>query len=165
MGVRQRISLHWLAKGDLGFFFGVVRRFAFKRRNTCGGAGGEQRKTHHFRDLVFGLLDCSMIMFLFLPFFGQKVENTIQEVSLLSLTQVHNCIRIPYFIIVWGLVLCGVFTLALQSCGLSVWLKSKSKISLILSVLGVFLFAMSLQPHAAMFTFLFLIIKTLMLIK
>lgn len=124
-----------------------------------------REKIHHFRDLVFGLLDCSMIMFLFLPFFGQKVGDTIQEVSLLSLTQVHNYIRIPYFIIVWGLVLCGVFTLALQSCGLSVWLKSISKISLILSVLGVFLFAMSLQPYAAMFTFLFLIIKTLMLIK
>ena len=31
---------------------------------------GKQRERHS-RDLVFGLLDCSVAMFLFLPFFGE----------------------------------------------------------------------------------------------
>ena len=45
-----------------------------------------KQKEKHTRDLVFGLLDCSLIMFLFLPFFGQKGDEIIKEVSLLSLT-------------------------------------------------------------------------------
>lgn len=42
-----------------------------------------KQKEKHTRDLVFGLLDCSLIMFLFLPFFGQKGDEIIKEVSLL----------------------------------------------------------------------------------
>ena len=41
-----------------------------------------KQKEKHTRDLVFGLLDCSLIMFLFLPFFGQKGDEIIKEVSL-----------------------------------------------------------------------------------
>lgn len=43
-----------------------------------------KQKEKHFRDLVFGLLDCSIAMFFFLPFFGQKVDGVLQEVSLLG---------------------------------------------------------------------------------
>ena len=31
-----------------------------------------RQKGKYLRDLVFGLLDCSVAMFLFLPFFGEK---------------------------------------------------------------------------------------------
>ena len=40
-----------------------------------------KQKEKHTRDLVFGLLDCSLIMFLFLPFFGQKGDEIIKEVG------------------------------------------------------------------------------------
>lgn len=39
-----------------------------------------KQKEKHLRDLVFGLLDLSVAMFLFLPFFGQRVDDRIQEV-------------------------------------------------------------------------------------
>ena len=61
-----------------------------------------KQKEKHTRDLVFGLLDCSLIMFLFLPFFGQKGDEIIKEVSLLSLTGTPQYIKIPYLIIVFG---------------------------------------------------------------
>lgn len=67
-----------------------------------------KQKEKHTRDLVFGLLDCSLIMFLFLPFFGQKGDEIIKEVSLLSLTGTPQYIKIPYLIIVFGIVLTGV---------------------------------------------------------
>ena len=57
-----------------------------------------KQKEKHTRDLVFGLLDCSLIMFLFLPFFGQKGDEIIKEVSLLSLTGTPQYIKIPYLI-------------------------------------------------------------------
>lgn len=124
-----------------------------------------KQKISHFRDLVFGLLDCSIAMFLFLPFFGQKAGNVIEEVSLISLSVTELYIKIPYLVIVISLVLWGVLTLALQNCTAALWINNKSKISLGLSAFGSLLFMISLQPYAAMFTFLFLVIKALMLIK
>lgn len=124
-----------------------------------------RQKIHHFRDLVFGLLDCSVAMFLFLPFFGQAAGDTIQAVSLISLTQIQEYIRIPYCIIVFALIICGVATLALQNSNFVLWVKNKNKLSLGLSMVGAIIFIISQQPYAAVFIFLFLVIKALMLIK
>jgi transcriptional regulator with XRE-family HTH domain len=88
-----------------------------------------KQKTLHFRDVVFGLLDCSIVMFLFLPFFGQRIGDVIGEVSLLFLTQSPVYIKIPYLIVVTGLILCGVLTLALQNCSIPFWMKIKGKLS------------------------------------
>ncbi|MCI5828695.1 MAG: helix-turn-helix domain-containing protein [Lachnospiraceae bacterium] len=124
-----------------------------------------KKKESHVRDLVFGLLDCSLIMFFFLPLFGQKVDGVIQEVTLFGLSEVELYIKIPYLIVILGLVICGVATLALQNCTMLFWVKLKAKISLGLSAVAALFFMISLQPYAAMFTFLFLVIKALMLIK
>ena len=91
-----------------------------------------KQKEKHTRDLVFGLLDCSLIMFLFLPFFGQKGDEIIKEVSLLSLTGTPQYIKIPYLIIVFGIVLTGVLLLALQNYEAVFWLKHKHQISIVL---------------------------------
>lgn len=124
-----------------------------------------RQKIHHFRDLVFGLLDCSVAMFLFLPFFGQAAGDTIQAVSLISLIRIQEYIRIPYCIIVFALIICGVATLALQNSNFVLWVKNKNKLSLGLSMVGAIIFMISQQPYAAVFIFLFLVIKALMLIK
>lgn len=124
-----------------------------------------RQKENHFRDLLFGLLDCSIAMFLFLPFFAQKIEGTIYEVSLLSLTEYEVYMKITYLITVSGMILWGVLTLALQNCTNTVWIRVKRKASLSLSVFGTLIFMISLQPYAATFTFFFLIIKSLMLIN
>lgn len=123
------------------------------------------QKEMHFRNLVFGLLDCSVAIFLFLPFFGQRVDGVIQEVSLLSLTEMETYIKIPYFMVVFAMILWGILILALQNCKSTLWLRSKDKVSLGLSAIGALLFMISLQPYAAMFTFIFLLIKAQMLIK
>lgn len=123
------------------------------------------KKIQHSKDLVFGLLDCSAAMFLFLPFFGQKTNGFVQEVSLISLTEYGTYVKIPYLIIVSLLVLCGILTLALQNCSSQLWIRNKAKLSLALSAVGTLLFMITMQPYAAMFTFVFLGIKTLMLIK
>ena len=124
-----------------------------------------KQREKHFRGLVFGLLDLSAAMFLFLPFFGQRVDGMIQEVSLLSLTAVETYVKIPYMVIVLGIILWGILTLTLQNCKWPIWLQSKEKVSLGLSALGALSFMISQQPYAAGFTFIFLVIKALMLIK
>lgn len=124
-----------------------------------------KQKEKHFRDLVFGMLDCAVAMLLFLPFFGQKVSGNIQEVSLLALEGISSYLRIGYFVLVFGMILLGIATLAFQNCHWQIWVKNKSKLSVILNTLGVLLFTFSLQPYGAAFLFLFLLIKLLMLIK
>ena len=124
-----------------------------------------KQKEQHTRDLVFGLLDYSVAMFLFLPFFGQEINDSIREVSLLSLTKIEMYVKIPYLIIVFGLILWGILILTLQNCKSTLWLQNKLKVSLVLSTIGALFFMLSRQPYAAMFTFIFLVIKALMLIK
>ena len=124
-----------------------------------------KQKEKYFRDLTFGLLDCSIATFFFLPFFGQNANGIIQEVSLLALTEIAPYLKAAYFVVIIGIILSGILTLALQNCHKVFWTNNKSKISLALTVLGTLLFIISSQPYAAAFLFVFLSIKVLTLIK
>ncbi len=116
-------------------------------------------------DRVFGLLDCSIIMFFFLPFFGQKSNTGIQEVALLSLNEIAPYLKVAYCIVLIGMIASGVLTLALQNCHKPIWEKSKTKLSFVLNTVGVLLFIISSQPYAATFLFVLLAIKALMHVK
>ena len=123
-----------------------------------------RQRENRFRDIVFGLLDCSVIMFLFLPFFGERSGKIIEEVSLLNL-ETSFYIKAIYFTIVFGIISTGIMTLALQSINFKFWVKNKYWLSLALSAAGTICFMMTLQPYAAFFTFVFLIIKAVIFIK
>ncbi len=131
---------------------------------TIAEEDNKQKETH-FCDLVFGLLDCSIAMFFFMPFFGQTVDGILQEVSLLSLNEITPYLRTAYFVVVIGIIIWGVLTLALQNCRQTFWVRNKIKVNLVLNTVGALLFIISSQPYAAAFLFVFLVIKVLMLIK
>ena len=116
------------------------------------------------RDLVCGALDVCMAMLIFLPLFAQRAGGVVREISLLNLSG-QPWLRGIYFAIIIGMALFGVLTLALQSVRASIWVKSKTKISLALSAVSVVLFVASLHPYAAIFAFVLLIIKAMTLIK
>ena len=124
-----------------------------------------RQKETHFRDLVFGLLDCSTAMLFVLPFFGQKAGNTVHAVSLLSLTAIEPYLKSAYLAAVIAMTALGVLILALQNYRYTRWVQHKHKLSLLLNTAGILLFMSSLQPYAAVFLFTFLAIKGLLLIK
>ena len=124
-----------------------------------------KEKERTIRDLVFGLLDCGMALLLFLPFFGQKADGVIKEISLLALSEVQPYLKTAYIAFVGIMIVLGIITLALQNCRQRLWTHSKSVLSMAVSTVGVCLFIISQQPYAAVFVFVFLIIKALMLIK
>ena len=124
-----------------------------------------KQKERTLRDLIFGLLDCGMALLLFLPFFGQKADGVIREVSLIALSNIQTYLKTAYIAFVGIMIVLGIMTLALQNCHQRLWIQSKSVLSLTLSAVGVCLFIISQQPYAAVFVFAFLIIKALMLIK
>lgn len=124
----------------------------------------QKRKVSRFRDLVYGLLDVSVSMFFFLPFFGYRTGGAIQEVSLLMLSDISVWVKCAYLIAAIAIALFGVLLLALQNCQWVFWVRMKSKISLLLNTLGTFLFIISSQPYAAAFLFIILSIKVFTLI-
>lgn len=123
------------------------------------------KKENRFRDIVFGLLDVSVVMLVFLPFFGQKTDGIIRGVSILFFTDIAPYLKTLFYGIVLGITVSGIATLALQNCEKKFWVNSKRKTSLFLNIVGAFLFVISRQPYAATFLLIFLIIKLLMLIK
>ena len=123
------------------------------------------QEMRQMRDLVFGLLDCAMALFLFIPLFGQVEDGVIRSVSLLSLTSISWYTKITYITLVSLTVLCGLVTLALQGRQVRFWNQIESGLSMLLCIFGVLVFILTREPYAASLTFLFLLIKGFLLLK
>ena len=124
-----------------------------------------RQKESDIRDMVYGLLDCSMAMLLVLPFFRQTINGAIQGVSLLALMEIQPYLKISYFVVVLCMAILGGLTLALRKCSRMFWKQNKICVSLGVNTIAVLLFIVSQQPYAAVFSFVFLGIKSVMLIK
>lgn len=125
----------------------------------------EGHKTDRRQDMIFGLLDSSAVLILLLPVFAQKSGDVVTSVSLLLLNGIADWLKTLYFVIPAGLMLLGVMTLVLMNCKQPAWLRMKRRLSLIVNVLGLFLFVASPQPYAAAAMLLYLIIKLPVLAK
>ena len=53
-------------------------------------------------------------MFLFLPIFGQRTNGMVQSVSLLHLTEISSWLKIAYYILLAGIIVCGILTFVLK---------------------------------------------------
>ena len=147
-------------------FFGVtIDELLSNRELICIAEKDSHQKTQHMRDLVFGLIDCSVVMLFFIPLFGQQGGEIIRQVSLLSLQETPLFIKVAYFAIILLTVACGIATLALQTYSSIIWIKTKTILSMILTIISVVIFIASLQPYVAFFTFVLLIIKGALLLK
>jgi len=126
---------------------------------TIAEEDSKQKQTR-IRTLVFALLDCSSVLFFFLPFFRQTANSGIQEVSLLALTQISPWLKTSYFVIVFLMIGAGIWALAMQKAA---YASGTHRFSLFCNMAVVFLFIISPQPYAAAFGFVLLIIKVFML--
>lgn len=147
------------------FFDITIDELLSNRELICIAEKDSNQKTQHMRDLVFGLLDCCVGMLFFIPFFGQKEGDIIRQVSLLSLQETPIFIKVTYLAVILLTVACGIATLALQNCSCSIWIKTKTVLSMVLSTVSVVIFIASLEPYAAFFTFVLLVIKGVLLLK
>ncbi|MBQ7866885.1 MAG: helix-turn-helix transcriptional regulator [Clostridia bacterium] len=124
-----------------------------------------QQKQNQFCTLVFGLLDLSAILLFLLPLFAQHTNETVQAVSLLALTQTAVYLKAAYFAVVCAMILTGIAALALQNCHHVLWERSRRTLSLGFNTLGALVMIVSHQPYAAVFLFLLLAFKTILLLK
>ena len=117
------------------------------------------------RELIIALLDIGAAILVILPLFAQKGDGTILEVSLLAWSSSAVYLRMTYFAVIFAMVLWGVCMLVLQNCNHPAWIRWNSRISLGINFVGVLVFIISLQPYAAIFLFVSLTIKSLLLLK
>ncbi len=122
-----------------------------------------KNKEVRIRDLVFGLLDFFASLLLCLPLFAERSDSGVFEVSLLLLE--NSYLKVLYLILVIVMSAFGILTLALQNCSAVAWNKSKTKISLILGASVLLVFVISLHPYAAVFSFVLLLVKGILLFK
>ena len=124
-----------------------------------------RQKETDLRDMVFGMLDICMILLLFLPFFGEQMDGAVHEVSLVGLSGTQTYLKVIYYVVVVGLSFLGIMTFLLKNHRKRIWILTKQKLSLYLSVLGVVVFIVGKQPYAAVMIFVFLMVKLKLLIK
>ena len=124
-----------------------------------------RQQQSRLRGFVFALLDISIVMYLFLPFFRQEADGIISAVSLLSLTNTAPYTKAVYFAVALLIAAVGVLAIALHGCRSSLWQWCKTIVSLAVNAIGALVFIVSLQPYAAAFLFIFLLIKAFMLVK
>ena len=118
-------------------------------------------KERHIRNLIFALLDLSVVLFLFLPFFGQRAAGGAEAVSLLQLTQISGYLKIGYYVIVVTSILWGILMLALQNYPM----KCKTRVSILNTAVSTLLFIVSRQPTGATLMLVFLAVKVMMIRK
>lgn len=124
-----------------------------------------KQKQNSLKDLIFGLVDLSFVMLLFIPFFAQRVNGIISEVGLINLTQIKEYLKIAFWSLTISHVVLGVVMLTQLNFQFKVWQKIKRKLSIAFTVVSVALFSLSLQPYASLLAFIFLIIKFLVAFK
>lgn len=119
----------------------------------------------NMNSLIFGLLDFLSILLFVLPLFANRTDEYIYAVNLINLTNVRIYMKVAFCVIVGVLSLFGVLQLALQSVQCKIWERSKSYISIFLSIISILCFILSLQPYTAFFLSMLLTVKIVMLLK
>jgi len=147
-------------------FFSVTIDELLSSRELMTAAEVENLETKsHFYDLVFGLLDLSNILLIFLPIFALRTDGSLREVSLITLDGIATYLKAAYWLIVAGSIAFGSLTLALQNSQHPFWIQYKRRISLGFHCLGILLFIISLQPYPAVLLLAYSAIKGILLAK
>lgn len=143
---------------DISVFFNITIDELLSGSELLNIAENDNKqKQNRFRDVVFGLLDVSAVLFFFVPFFAERSE-VIKSVNLLSLS-VSPYLKTAYFVLIIAVILLGVLTLIYGGA----FAKYKNIFSIILTSILLLLFILNLQPYAATLVFAFLLIKALIL--
>lgn len=120
----------------------------------------QKSKDAHARTVARGVLGCAAVLLFFLPLFAQRSDGLVREVPLLVLSAAPY-ITIPCILSALSVFVWGVMTLAMQNSPLS----QRADVSLTLSGIALLVFTVSLHPYAAVFIFILLAVKAVLLLK
>lgn len=124
-----------------------------------------QKSRVRTRRLVFGLLDLGALLILLLPLFAVRTDGNVQVITLIAPNGIAPHLLIAYYTLSLSLSALGILSLALQTFDLPAWRRLDQILSLALGAAVLLLFTVSHQPYAAIFAFLLLAVKAILLIK
>lgn len=122
----------------------------------------ENNKKH--TALICSVLDCFVALLLFLPLFGNG-DSSGASVTVFSLTEVSEWLKIVFIAIIGLTVLNGFCGVIISSFDKPVWNKHRLMTGIALSIVGTVLFIVTRQPYAGVFFLFVLIIKGILLLK
>ena len=127
----------------------------------------QKEKTNKTRNMVFGILDCMVVLLFILPVFAQQGDSRVITVSLFSYTDAREYAYIlAAYVAGFGLnILFGIAQLVLQNWNNRMWLQWKGIVSLGLSAALIMLTIANRQPYPGAFLLCLLSLKGILLIK
>ena len=123
---------------------------------------GSEREKKGFGDLVFGSLDLCMSLLFILPLFAERGENGAMPATLTALGGYLGAVCLALTL---AMIALGVVEIALRDCQRTVWVQNKYKLSLAASAIALLVLVVSLQPYAAVFIFILLSVKAILMQK
>ena len=112
--------------------------------------------------LICGILDSLIVLLMFLPLFVNGGDTTV---SMFSLTDTSDWLKIVFIIITGLTVLNGFCGVVISNFDKPVWNKHRIITGIALSVIGTVLFVVTRQPYAGVFYLCVLITKGFLLLK
>ena len=118
-----------------------------------------------FYTLIYAILDLMMIVFLFLPLYGQEKEGMIRMVSLFSNPDANALTWTIYFIFPILMAIMGIVQLIASYFSYEKGTRIMRNCSVFLQAFSIIVFTATRQPYATVLLFLFFMIKVILLIK
>ena len=125
----------------------------------------KKQTKQRFKDMVFGLMDISASLLLFLPFFAQRADGAVKAVSILTADRLQPYLKITYLSLIVMSTLLGILLLVIQDTPRALWSSIKIKASVTVSSASVIVLILGLQPYAAVFALVLLTVKALVMLK
>ena len=116
-------------------------------------------------ELLFGAVDLFYILLIFLPLYPDTVNGFIYSVSLLNYTEISEFNKIIYFISFFALIFLGIIKLIFTKVKKERFNNILTVASVVLNILIVLLFAITREVYALILVFIFLITKSLLILK
>ena len=145
---------------SIASYFGVTVDELLSTEEAIKIADESRKQTEdRYRTLVFGIVDLGALLLLILPFFAVRNLDQVTGGSLFVLNGMTPYIKVIFSFIVICTATIGVITLLTRNPGIAISANILRIISLALGTVSVAVFILTLQPYAAIYAFLLLIIK------
>jgi len=115
--------------------------------------------------LIFGILDLMVLIFLFLPLYGQQEGKFIGMVNLFALRDTSTIVTAIFLFLPILIAVLGVMELFIQHYDNDMWLNISKICSILLQAFTIVAFIATRHPYATALMFIFFMIKILLLIK
>jgi len=118
-----------------------------------------------YTSLICGILDCLVLLLLFLPVFGNGGKEEMESVTLFTMTGISLWLKVIFIVVTSITILNGLCTVVISNFDKPEWNKHRLVTGIILSIAGTMLFILARQTYAGVFFLCTLVVKGILVIK